>query len=605
MNHLELRNHFIRFWLESPRDHTKIPSSSLVPENDPTTLFTGSGMQPLIPYLLGQPHPLGKRLVDIQKCFRAMDIEEVGDNRHTTFFEMMGNWSLGDYFKKEQLTWYFEFLTKTLGFDQRKLYVTCFAGNENVPRDAESANIWKSLGMPEERIFFYGVEKNWWSRSGVPERMPVGEIGGPDSEVFYDFGESRGTHANSPYRDQPCHPNCDCGRFLEIGNSVFIQYQKQPDGSFTELPQRNVDFGGGLERTLAARADEPDVFKTDIYAPVMAAIEGITGGKFQYSSDPQGDRNFRIIADHLKAAVFLISDGALPSNKDRGYIVRRLVRRSVRFSRYLAIQQGLAQAVTPALVKIYSPVYPQLEEKAQEIERILQQEVTKFERTLESGLREFAKIAARGDEITAQRAFYLYETYGFPYELTEEEAKSQGIRLAPRAEFDQEAAKHQEQSRAASKGKFAGGLADHSDQVVKYHTATHLLQAALRQVLGPHVHQEGSNLTGERLRFDFSHPQKLTPEEIKKIEDNVNAQIQKGLERKVETMNYEEAIHSGALAFFKERYPEKVTVYSFGDFSREICGGPHVENTKTLGHFTITKEEAVSAGVRRIYARLT
>ena len=570
----------MEFW--ESKGHVVIPSSSIVPENDPTTLFTGSGMQPMVPYLLGAPHPLGVRIADIQKCFRGQDIEEVGDNRHDSFFEMMGNWSLGDYFKKDQLTWYFEFLIKVLGFDKNKLYVTCFEGSPEAPKDLESYEIWKSLGVTENHIKFYGVEKNWWSRSGVPSKMPVGEIGGPDSEVFYDFG--------IPVHEG-CHPNCDCGRFLEIGNSVFIQYQKQQDGTFVELKQKNVDFGGGLERTLAALNNNPDIFKTDIYSPIINNLEKISGNNY-------GDvaRNFRVIADHIKAAVFLISAGVVPSNKDRGYILRRLIRRSVRFGNLIGIigiKNNFLADVAKTVIDIYGEVYDELNNFDF---IVLTNEETKFRKTLEAGLKELNKL---GKNITGKEAFYLYETFGFPRELIEEEI---GVDL--KTEFEDENKRHQELSRTASAGTFKGGLADHSEIVTKYHTATHLLQAALRKVLGESVRQEGSNLTAERLRFDFSWGEKLTEDEVNKIQKIVNSQIGKNLKRNIETMSYDEAIKSGAMAFFNERYPEKVTVYSFEDFSREICGGPHVENTGVLGKFEIYKEEAVSAGVRRIYGRL-
>ena len=585
MTHLELRDKFLAFW--GDRGHAIIPSAPLVPENDPTTLFTGSGMQPLIPYLLGQKYPLGTRLADIQKCFRGQDIDEVGDNRHDTFFEMMGNWSLGDYFKKDQLTWYFEFLTKILGFDKKKLYVTCFEGFKNIPKDTESAEIWKSLGIPENRIFFYGVDKNWWSRSGTPDQMPAGEIGGPDSEVYYEFTDV----PHDPKYGKKCHPACDCGRFLEIGNSVFIQFQKQEDGSFKELAQKNVDFGGGIERTLAALQNDPDIFKTNVYSPIIAAIEKRSNKK--YGENSEIDRNFRIVADHLKASVFLISAGILPSNKDRGYILRRLIRRSIRFSRKLEIDQEFVNEVAGSVIEIYRQTYPELQKNKEIIVTALLDEEKKFRRTMEQGLKLIGTISP----------FDLYQSYGFPPELTEEIYKEKDLEFNKK-ELQEQIKKHQELSRGTSEEKFKGGLADHSEVVTKYHTATHLLQAALRKVLGEHVHQEGSNLTAERLRFDFSFPRKLTEDELLKITEIVNEQIEKGLERKVETMTYEEALKSGALAFFKERYPEKVTVYSFGDFSKEICGGPHVENTKTLGKFKIVKEEAAAAGIRRIYAKI-
>lgn len=602
MTQQDLRQKFFEFWTQEPRKHVVIPSSSLVPENDPTTLFTGSGMQPLIPYLLGQKHPEGTRLVDIQKCFRSQDIEEIGDNRHHTFFEMLGNWSLGDYFKKEQLSWYWEFLTKVIGFDPNRLYVSCFEGSPEAPRDDESASIWKSLGVEEGHIRFYGVKKNWWSRSGTPSEMPVGEIGGPDSEVFYDFGAERKIHENSPFSSEECHPNCDCGRFLEIGNSVFIQYIKQPDGSFKELEQKNVDFGGGFERMLAAINDDPDDFATDLFSEIISEIEQSTGKKYEGENKVP----MRVIADHVKSATFLIKDGVVPSNKDRGYVLRRLLRRAQ--IKIHSLGGGLTslpafKAITIGVIKTYSSAGYFDEAKDQDwITKIVEDEINKFGDSLDRGLKEFEKITS--SENSGLAAFNLFQSFGFPVEVTEELLKQKGITLN-KEEFNNSYRSHQDMSREASQAKFKGGLADHSDIVVKYHTATHLLQAALRQVLGDQVHQEGSNLTAERLRFDFSHGQKLTPEEIKKVEDIVNEQIKNGLERKVETMTYDEAMASGALAFFKEKYPEKVTVFSFGDFSKELCGGPHVENTSTLGTFRIIKEESVSAGTRRLYAQLS
>jgi len=603
MTHLDLRQKYFDFF--SGKGHKILPSTSLVPENDPTTLFTGSGMQPLVPYLLGQPHPEGTRLVDIQKCFRSQDIEEVGDNRHHTFFEMMGNWSLGDYFKEEQLTQYWQFLTKELGFDPKKLHVTCFEGSAEAPRDEESAKIWRSLGVQDDHIHFYGVKKNWWSRSGTPEQMPVGEIGGPDSEMFYEFTKIE----HDPKFGKNCHPNCDCGRFLEIGNSVFIQYQKQKDGSFKELKQKNVDFGGGLERTLSALNDNPDDFATDLFSPMIELME-------EHIEKYTGQENrslMRVISDHIKSSVFLINDGIVPSNKLQGYQLRRLIRRAMVKIDTLTKgsidqEKGLTLVLLAYKVfKIYKGVYQFDEEH---ICKTITDEQNKFAKSLKSGLRELEKNISDND--TGKFAFDLFQTYGFPIEVTEEELKKRGFDL-DKKQFEEIFKSHQELSRTAAKGMFKGGLADHSEIITKYHTATHLLQAALRQVLGAHVHQEGSNLTTERLRFDFSHHQKLTAEEIKKVEEIINEQISKGLDRKVETMTFEEAVKSGAMAFFKERYPEKVTVYSFGDpsvnsgqvFSKEICGGPHVENTKSLGKFKIFKEESVSAGIRRIYASLS
>ena len=431
MTHRQLRDKFIGFWKEPPRGHVVIPGSALIPENDPTTLFTGSGMQPLIPYLLGQPHPLGTRLTDIQKCFRGQDIDEVGDNRHDSFFEMAGNWSLGDYYKSEQLEWYFEFLTKRLGLDAQRLYITCFEGNNFVQKDSESVKIWKSLGIPDERIFFYSGKTNWWSRSGPPENMPTGEIGGPNTEVFYDFGLPH------DHFGKECHPNCDCGRFCEVGNSVFITYQKSADDSFTELAQKNVDFGGGVERMLAVLNDDPDIFRTDLYSPIVDVIESYSGKK--YSDDM---RSFRIVSDHMKAAVFLIDAGVVPANKDRGYVLRRLIRRAIRFGEKLGISQGIGIPTSEAVMEIYQGVYP-LAQNRKLIQQIISDEETKFRKTVAAGLREFSKIA-QGKKISAADAFYLYESFGFPFELTEEEARNQNIEMASRDSFDKEVKKHQE-----------------------------------------------------------------------------------------------------------------------------------------------------------------
>ncbi len=577
----------MEFW--KSKNHVVIPSSNIIPENDPTTLFTGSGMQPMMPYLLGATHPLGTRLVDIQKCFRGQDIEEVGDNRHDSFFEMMGNWSLGDYFKKEQCAWYWEFLTEVLKLSKEELYISVFGGGEGFDKDNETIEIWRSLGVSEDHIKAYDAKKNWWSRAGTPGQMPIGEPGGPDSEVFYDFG--------TPVHDG-CHINCDCGRFIEIGNNVFMTYLKTDKG-FVPLAKKNIDFGGGLERTLAAVNDDLDIFKTDVFTTIIHNIVVKSG--LEYGKNAETDRSFRVIADHIKAAVFLISAGVIPSNKDRGYVLRRLIRRAVRFGNLIGIKNNYLTDVAKAVIETYSKPYPELNEFNF---KILEDEEIKFRKTLEAGLKELNKL---GKNITGKEAFYLYETFGFPRELIEEEL---GVDI--KAEFEKENKKHQEQSRTAAAGMFKGGLADHSEIVTKYHTATHLLHKALRMTLGDSVHQEGSNLTAERLRFDFTYSSKLTDAEINKVEELVNGVIEDNLIMKVETMAYPEAIRSGALAFFKERYPEKVTVYSFIDpsassgppFSREICDGPHVGNTGMLGHFEIFKQEAVSSGVRRIYARL-
>lgn len=595
----EVRKKYLNFFKE--RGHTIIPSASLVPENDPTTLFTGSGMQPLVPYLLGKDHPAGKRLVNSQKAFRSGDIEEVGDNRHTTFFEMLGNWSLGDYFKKEQLAWAYEFFTKEIDLPKERLWVTCYEGNEQfgIPKDTESAEIWKSLGIPEERIRFYGA-KNWWTRSGTPEAMPAGEPGGPDSEIFYEFehivhDEKFGTE---------CHPNCDCGRFLEIGNSVFMQYIKKDDGSFGELPKRNVDFGGGLERITAAANNSPDVFPV-AHAPILSYMEVLSGKK--YSEDV---RSFRIIADHMKAAVFLIGDGVQPSNTDQGYFVRRLIRRAVRYADRLGVAEShLAEVVVP-IADMYTGQYPELKERAPDIEAAVRTEEEKFRRSLTRGMRELERFIGQG-ELTASDAYQLVTTYGFPFEMIIEEAGEKGIKQIDTEGFKELLLKHQALSRAGSERKFKGGLADTSEKTTRLHTAHHLLLRALQIVLGKEVHQRGSNITEERLRIDFSWGEKMTEEQKREVERMVNEKIKEDLPVIRTEMAKEEAEKLGAEHEFGAKYPERVSVYSVGPlenaFSIEFCGGPHVSQTGEIsnsGIFKIVKEEAVASGVRRIKAVL-
>ncbi|MDP3758258.1 MAG: alanine--tRNA ligase, partial [Candidatus Daviesbacteria bacterium] len=583
---------YIKFFVD--RGHKEIAPARLVPENDPSTLFTSSGMQPLVPYLLGQVHPAGKRLVNSQPCFRAEDIEEVGDNRHTTFFEMLGNWSLGDYFKKEQLPWIWEFLTKELELPKEKLYVSVFEGNNDVPKDTESYEIWKSLGMPEDHIFFYGVNHNWWSRSGSPDKMPAGEIGGPASEVFFEFTQVE--HDNK-YGDK-CYPNCNCGRFLEIGNSVFIQYLKRSDGKLKELTENNVDFGGGLERLTAAVKDEPDIFQTDLYLSVIQVIEQITDKGYE-----GGKAEMQVIADHMKAATFLIVDGVIPSNKLQGYVLRRLLRRAVVKMRHLNKEIKLSEL--SKLIKTVLTIYEK--EDNGSVEKVVNEEMDRFSKTLDHGLKEIGKL----ETIDGKKAFDLYQTFGFPYEVTEELFRQKG-QYIDREQFKAEFEKHRELSRTASSGMFKGGLADHSEIVTKYHTATHLLHQALRNVLGPEVFQKGSNITSERMRFDFSYERKLTDGEIKQVEDLVNEKIKEDLVVTKEVMEKEKALQNGALGFFTEKYGDKVTVYTIGSpstssgspFSREVCGGPHVEHTGLIGKIKITKEEAVSAGIRRIRAQI-
>ena len=603
MTSAQIRQKYLKFFAD--RGHAIIPSAPLVPENDPTTLFTGFGMQPLIPYLLGQKHPAGKRLVNSQKSFRAQDIEEVGDNRHTTFFEMLGNWSLGDYFKTEQLPWIFEFLTKELGLDPNRLYITVFEGNSSVPKDIESINIWKKIfsrvgidAKENEKIFLYPAKKNWWSRSGEPENMPPGEPGGPDSEIFFDFGQNLRTHENSIYKNAQCHPNCDCGRFLEIANSVFMQYQKQADGSLTELPQKNVDFGGGLERLTAAANNQSDIFQTDLF---WEAIQVLDKNNKNYKSYKYNPRPYRIIADHLKAAVFIITAGIEPSNKDRGYILRRLIRRAALQLHLLKIPWSKAQTIIPVLHNIYSSIYPT---NISTTQQIIGTEILKFQTTLEKGLTEFNKLKSLDGKI----AFDLFQTYGFPWEMTAELAAQTGKKI-DELEFEAEFKRHQELSRTSSKGMFRGGLADQSETVTKLHTATHLLHAALRKFLGPHVRQTGSNITAQRLRFDFSHPEKLADEDRQKIETWVNEQIKKNLPVSFQSMTQEQAKKQGALAFFADSYAAQVNVYTIGNnktgiVSMEVCGGPHVSRTGLLGRFQLGKEENIGAGKRRIYANI-
>ncbi|MBI2611818.1 alanine--tRNA ligase [Candidatus Gottesmanbacteria bacterium] len=602
MNHKVVRKKFIDFFVASPRNHKEIPSASLVPENDPTTLFVGSGMQPLIPYLLGEKHPLGNRIVNSQKSFRAQDIEEVGDNRHTTFFEMLGNWSLGDYFKKEQLPWFFEFLTKVLGIPAQKLYVSVFEGNEIVPKDTESIEIWKGIfrgvgieAKVGERIYTYSVDKNWWSRSGVPERMPPGEPGGPDSEVFYEFVKVE----HNPKFGKKCHPNCDCGRFLEIGNSVFMQYQKQKDG-FAELPQKNVDFGGGLERLVAATLDQADVFQTDLYIPLIRRIEELSNKKY---SDVENTSAMRVILDHIKAATFLIADGVVPSNKAQGYILRRLLRRGAIKMHQLrgTVSPGSEfTAISEDVLKMYDGIYFPAELPKDTIFSIINAEMNKFSRSLEKGL----KILSNITEPDAKVVFDLYQSHGFPLEITKEILEKKGISIDEK-QFKEEFEKHKELSRTTSSGMFAGGLADHSEKVIKLHTATHLLQQAFRDVLGEHVRQKGSHITAERLRFDFTHPNTLSRKEVEEVEKVVNGAIAKDLKVSMEVLPFEKAKNSGALYVAGEKYPEKVKVYSVGNYSMEVCGGPHVASTKVIGKFKITKEESLGTGIRRIYASVS
>ncbi|MBP9760113.1 MAG: alanine--tRNA ligase [Candidatus Pacebacteria bacterium] len=607
------------------RGHAVLPSARLVPENDPTTLFTGSGMQPLVPYLLGTPHPKGVRLVDAQKCFRSGDIEEVGDNRHTTFFEMLGNWSLGDYGKAEQLPWFFSFLTDELGLDPARLYVTAFAGDDNlsIHADEEATILWQGLfgkkgieaqtaymgseaegavrGMRAgERIFYYDAKKNWWSRSGVPSSMPVGEPGGPDSEVFYEFTDIEHNTAYGAH----CHPNCDCGRFLEIGNSVFMQYRKNEDGTFGLLPKPNVDFGGGLERITMAVTNTPDIIRV-CHAPIIAHLEARIIKR--YGVNEEDTRAFRIVADHMKAAVFLIGDGVYPSNSDQGYFVRRLIRRAVRFADMLGVPEGGFASVVRPVIHMYETEYPYLRDRMEDIEHAMGEEEKKFRVTLLKGLREFEKLS--GGVVSGKDAFLLFSTYGFPLEMTMELATERGMDVDS-AGFAVEMLEHQKLSRAGSEQKFKGGLADHGERTTMLHTCTHLMLAGLQKYLGEHVHQAGSNITEERARFDFTHPEKVSREILDKVEAYVNEAIGKGCVVETVIMDKMKAKEAGVEGSFWEKYPDKVTVYQViatdgTMYSRELCGGPHVENTGTMiGRFKILKEEASSAGVRRVKATL-
>lgn len=613
----EIRTKYLNYFKATERNHVEIPSAPIPVSGDPTTLFNSSGMQPLVPYLMGQPHPMGKRLTDSQKCLRVEDVEEVGDNRHTTFFEMLGNWSLGDYFKKEQLPWYWNFLTKEVGLDPQKLYVTAYIGNDElgVPKDTESIEIWKALFASVEidakvveldteensyevgdqggRIFLYS-KKNWWSRSGAPNKMPVGEIGGPCSEVFYDYG----TPHNTKWGEQ-CHVNCECGRFVELGNSVFIQYLKNEQGGFDTLPQKNVDHGSGLSRIVAASQGTYDIFKTDVFSSIIKKLEELSNKSFDNATSTE-DRAFRIISDHITGSVMMISDGVRPSSSEQGYVLRRLLRRAVRFMDVLGAGEGNLSQLVSIVADLYGAHYGDVKNQEEEITRVVEEEEKKFRITLTKGIHEFNK----GE----RDAFILFTTYGFPYELTEELAKEKGETIS-KEDFDKKMEEHQTLSRRGSEQKFKGGLADSSEETIKLHTAHHLLLAALRQVLGPHVHQRGSNITAERLRIDFSHNAKMTDEEKQKAETLVNEWIAKDLPMQRIEIAREEAEKIGAEMEFGAKYSDMVSVYFVGEkvedaVSKEFCGGPHETHTGNLGIFKIQKEEASGSGVRRIKAVL-
>lgn len=589
------------------RGHKRIINSPLVPENDPTTLFTSSGMQPLVPYLLGEPHPQGKKLVNVQNCFRAQDIDEVGDNRHTTFFRMLGNWSLGDFFKKEQLPWLFEFLTKGLGLSAEKLYVSVFEGYQNIPRDEESETIWKGLfegaGInPEGRISYYGAEKNWWSRAGEPEDMPTGEPGGPDSEVFYQFDVEHDKRYG-----KECHPNCQCGKFFEIGNSVFMQYQKQKDGSFKELPQKNVDFGGGLERLLAAIENRQDIFQTTLFSSIVQAITLATGKDYRNNS-----RSMRIVADHFLAAVFITANNVVPSNKEQGYILRRLLRRGL--DNFYHLEGKEVTPVIESIVERYKETDSNLAEEFEKIRGVILEEEQTYKQTLSQARKYIEKKYQKkqiGDElkgatkISADDAFTLYTTHG----LSPTQIKSLGFVFDEQA-FAEKMKAHQEISRKGASRKFHGGLADYKEKTIRGHTATHLLHQAIRDVLGNDVHQTGSNITTERVRFDFNYDQKLTEEQIKKIEKIVNQKIKENLPVHYEILPTKEAKKLGAIGLFEDTYQEKSKIYFIGGsasspqdvYSIEFCGGPHVDFTEKIKRFKIIKQENIGRGQRRIYA---
>ncbi len=607
----ELRQAFLNFFAE--RGHRIIPSASLVPENDPSALFTSAGMHPLVPYLLGEIHPFGKRLADVQKCLRTDDIEEVGDISHNTFFEMLGFWSLGDYWKQDSLRWTLEWFTRVLGLEQERISVTVFAGDSDAPQDDEAVQIWLESGIPHERIYLLPKKDNWWP--------PVGKTGpcGPDSELFYDTG--RLSHGPD------CQPGCACGKYIEIGNNVFMQYNKTEEGAYVPLKQRNIDVGIGLERTLCVHQKTSDIYTTDLFVPIVQRInelrmkqDGTTSDQlarqveFRGSKEnvalptAQEQRLTRIIADHMRAATFIIADGVLPGNVEQGYICRRLIRRAVRCGHELNLPSTFIAEVAQAVITRYGSIYPELEERRSIILSELKREEERFRQTLSRGLREFykqeEKLHQRGETILPGAiVFRLFDTFGFPPSLTAELGQERGL-IADLDGFNVLFKEHQERSRQANQKRFAGGLSDHSQRTTQLHTATHLLQQALRDVLGTHVHQVGSNITQERLRFDFSHPTKLTSDEIQRIEEIVNQQIMRDLQTTMEVMPLQQALDQGALAFFGDRYGDVVKVYKIGDYSMEVCGGPHVQHTGGMGRFHIIKAETIGQGVQRIRADL-
>ena len=633
MNTQEIRSAYIKFFEE--RGHAVIKRAPLVLENDPTTLFTGSGMQPIIPFLLGEEHEKGSRLVDSQTCLRAQDIDDIGDNRHTTFFEMLGNWSLGDYFKQQQINWMWEFLSDVVELDMSKIYVTCYSGNEQfgIPKDTEAADVWARLfeakglsskqavigseeagyerGMKEgERIFYYDGSKNWWSRNGNEANTPVGDPCGPDSEMFYDFGTPHDTCWG-----EHCHPNCDCGRFMEIGNNVFMAYKKVAEGKFEKLEKPNVDHGSGLERIAAAKLNDPDVFKISLMWPIIEKLQQLSGKKYESHTE-----SMRVIADHLRAATFMAVDGCKPSNKQQGYVMRRLLRRAIRYSFDLGIEQNFMQEIVPVIADLYHNDFPEVAENRDEVIAVLVKEEKAFRQTLRSGVKRLERLAKEGLSLSGRDVFVMYDTYGFPSELSVETALMLGVEVHEswKDVFNNEMAEQRARSQTAAKGVFKGGLGGQTLQHKKYHTATHLMYQALRDVLGEHVVQRGSNITEERLRFDFSHDGKVTREQLDEVEVIVNREIAKDLQISFAEYPTSEATGPlGALGQFGDRYGDTVKVYSMKDknspenerpFSFEICGGPHVDHTLELFEdgkkFKILKEEASSAGIRRIKAVL-
>jgi len=589
MKAIELKKAYIKFF--KLNRHVRIPSAPLIPENDPTVLFTTAGMHPLVPYLSGAKHPAGNRLVNCQKCVRTGDIDEVGDTTHLTFFEMLGNWSLGNYFKEEAITLSFRFLTEVLNISVDKLWVSCFEGDDDAPRDTEAAEIWEKLGMPKERIVFLDKKHNWWGPAGLTGPC------GPDTEMFIELDQ------------EPCSPNCDitcnCGKFVEIWNDVFMQYNKKDDGTFEPLAQQNVDTGMGVERVTAILQGKKSCFETEVFSGLFQKFSEISN-----VDSPISERSGRIVVEHIRAAVFLMSDGVRPGNVDQSYVLRRLIRRAIREARKLGVTEPFTHKLAQVVISENCDFYPELTSNSNEILQALKDEEQQFAHTLEKGLKEFNKLInampahVKKKVISGRKAFNLYETYGFPLELTIEMATEHGFSVDEDG-FNKAYKKHQEQSRAGASEKFKGGLADNSEQTTALHTATHLLHTALRTVLGEHVKQAGSNITEKRLRFDFSHPEKVNKEQLTEVEAMVNKAIADALEVTCEELTVDDATAQGAIGLFTSKYGEKVKVYSIGNFSKEICGGPHVQNTKELGTFKIKKESSSSRGIRRIKAVLT